>query len=367
MTAFTRRIMLGGTAAIATTTALDCVTKGSAEAATANLRVGNTALIEGSFGKTATRPGNFEALLLNGNNLSHYWRDNSPSSGFPWHQSVVVSSASTGPACLIEGSYGKTATNPGNFEALVLEGSNLWHYWRDNTAGGSLPWHRSVVVSNSATGPATLIQSSFRGTPTSPGNFEALVPEGNNLVHYWRDNTAGGSLPWHRGAVVSTTSTGPASLIEGSYGKTATNPGNFEALVLEGSNLWHYWRDNTAGGSLPWHRSVVVSGTATGPGTLIQNGFRGTASSPGNFEALVPQGNNLWHYWRDNTSGGALPWHPSVIVSSAARGPATLIEGSFKAPGRPGNFEALVQEAYVVHYWRDNGPGSLPWHSSVAI
>jgi hypothetical protein len=357
--------MLGNTAAVATTVAFNGLTGTLASAATANLKVGNTALIEGSFGKTPTRPGNFEALLLNGNNLSHYWRDNSPSSGFPWHQSVVVSSASTGPACLIEGSFGKTATNPGNFEALVLEGNRLWHFWRDNSPSSGFPWHRSVVVSNIATGPATMIQGSFGSTPTRPGNFEALVPEGNNLVHYWRDNSPSSGFPWHRSAVVSTTSTGPASLIEGSFGKTATNPGNFEALVLEGNRLWHYWRDNSPSSGFPWHRSVVVSGAASGPGSLIQNGFHGTASSPGNFEALVPEGNNLWHYWRDNTAGGTLPWHRSVIVSSVARGPATLIEGSFKAPGRPGNFEALVQEGFVVHHWRDNGP--LLWHSSVAI
>src|SRR5262245_34501236 len=238
MIELSRRAVLGGTAtAVAAATVFNQFAASDAHAATP-LKLGTNAMIEGTFRANPAQPGNFEALLLNGSNLLHYWRDNS-TLGFPWHSSVVVSSASTGPACLIQSSFRGTSTSQGNFEALVLEGNNLWHYWRDHT-NAMYPWNRSVVVSAAATGPATMIKSSFRGSPGSPGNIEALVPEGNNLWHYWRDNSDP-SFPWHRSVVVSTTSTGPACFIEGSFRGNPSSPGNFEALVLEGNNLWHYW------------------------------------------------------------------------------------------------------------------------------
>jgi hypothetical protein len=366
MVELTRRVMLGSTAAaVATATTFDSFNGISAFAGTPNLKVGTNSLIEGTFRSNPGSPGNFEALLLDGHNLMHYWRDNS-TAGFSWHPSVAVSTASTGPACLIQSSFKGTPGSLGNFEALVLEGHNLWHYWRDNSAPG-LPWHRSVLVSAAATGQATMIESSFRSNPGSPGNFEALVPEGNKLWHYWRDNSTAG-FPWHKTVVVSAASTGPACLIQSNFKGTPTSLGNFEALVLEGKNLWHYWRDNTTAG-FPWHKTVVVSGTSTGPACLIQGSFKGGPSSLGNFEALVLEGNNLWHYWRDNSAPG-FPWHKSVVVDPAARGPATFIEGSFRAiASQPGNFEALVQESpsvSVMHYWRDNSTTGFPWHPSVA-
>jgi hypothetical protein len=361
----TRRIMLGGTAAaVVTATVFDRFNAAPANASTPNLKAGIDAMIESSFRSNPASPGNFEALLLDGNRLWHYWRDNS-TAGYPWHRTVPVSTTATGPACLIQSSFRGSPNSPGNFEALVLEGSNLWHYWRDNTTPG-YPWHRTVKVSAVATGQATMIESSFKSNPNSPGNFEALVPEGNKLVHYWRDNSAAG-YPWHKTVVVSATSTGPACLIQSSFRGSPNSPGNFEALVLEGSNLWHYWRDNTTPG-YPWHRTVVVDPLARGPASLIESSFRGNPNSPGNFEALALEGNGLWHYWRDNTTPG-YPWHRTVVVDPAAKGPATLIQSSFRAiAGRPGNFEALVQESpNLMHYWRDNSAGTLPWHPTVAI
>jgi len=100
---------------------------------------------------------------------------------------------------MIEGSFRANSSNPGNFEALVREGSAIVHYWRDNSAPG-LPWHRGVTVSSAATGTASLIEGQFRANASRPGTFEALIDEGN-LRHYWRDNSAAG-LPWHRGVIV---------------------------------------------------------------------------------------------------------------------------------------------------------------------
>jgi hypothetical protein len=308
MSDVTRRVMLGSTAAaVATATTFDPFDGNSAFAATAGLKVGTDSMIQSSFRANPSAPGNFEALLLDGHKLTHYWRDNS-TAGFPWHPTVAVSATATGPACLIQSSFKGTPNSPGNFEALVLEGNNLWHYWRDNSTAG-FPWHKTVVVSAAATGQATMIESSFRSNPNSPGNFEALVPEGHNLVHYWRDNSTAG-FPWHKTVVVSAASTGPACLIQSSFRGTPTSLGNFEALVVEGSNLWHYWRDSSTAG-FPWHRSVVADALARGPATLIEGSFRAIAGQPGNFEALTQQAPYVWHYWRNNSASG-FPWAATV-------------------------------------------------------
>lgn len=328
----------------------------------------NSTLIQSSFG-TPANLGNFEALIAEENRLVHFWRDNS-APGFPWHRTVALSSQVTGPACLIQGSFGAPA-NPGNFEALVLEGNNVVHYYRDNSTS-RFPWNRTVALSNAATGPATFIQGTF-GAPLHPGNFEALVLEGNNLFHYYRDNTAPG-FPWHKTAAVSAAATGPGCLIQSTFGAPG-NPGNFEALVLEGNNLVHYWRDNSTLG-FPWNKSVVVSSSAIGPASLIQSTF-GAPGNPGNFEALVLESNpahpdfppyNLVHYWRDNSTPG-FPWNKSVVVSSSAIGPATLVQSTFHAAGKPGNFEVLVAEEgnTVMHYWRDDSNPALPWNSDTVL
>jgi hypothetical protein len=162
---------------------------------------------------------------------------------------------------------------PGNFEALIQEGNNIVHYYRDNS-DPNLPWSRTVVVSSQASGPACLIESSFRSDPNKPGNFEALIQEDNNIVHYYRDNSDP-NLPWNRTVVVSSQASGPAYLIESSFRSDPNKPGNFEALIQEGSNIAHYYRDNSDP-NLPWNRTVVVSSQASGPAYLIESSFRAT-------------------------------------------------------------------------------------------
>ena len=94
----------------------------------------------------------------------------------------------------------------GNFEIAVLEGNNLVHHFID-TSDFSKGWQRGGegVISDRATGPGSLIQSSLGKS----GNFEIAVPEGNNLVHYFID-TSDFSKGWQRGGegVISDRATG---------------------------------------------------------------------------------------------------------------------------------------------------------------
>lgn len=48
-----------------------------------------------------------------------------------------------------------------NFEAIVLEGGDLWHWWHDNSAPGN-PWKRGQrIIENLAAFPRSMIQRSL--------------------------------------------------------------------------------------------------------------------------------------------------------------------------------------------------------------
>jgi hypothetical protein len=158
--------------------------------------------IQSTYG-TPSAPGNFEAVLLQGKNLVHYYRDNTANGGEKWISTKVITSKATGPGCIIQSSY-STPYSPGNFEVVVLEGHNLVHYYRDNSSKGGQAWGGGTVITSKATGPGTIIQSSY-GTPNAPGNLEVIVPEGSNYVHYWRDDSSTGGLKWSSGIVVAPT------------------------------------------------------------------------------------------------------------------------------------------------------------------
>jgi hypothetical protein len=98
-----------------------------------------------------------------------------------------------GTKCIIESDFGE------NFEVVVLEGNQLVHYWHDNADLGS-PWRRAQVISTQATSPGSIIQSTFR--TGEYGNFEVVVPEGDQVIHYWHDNSDVNS-PWHRGLIIA--------------------------------------------------------------------------------------------------------------------------------------------------------------------
>jgi hypothetical protein len=82
-----------------------------------------------------------------------------------------------------------------------------------------------------------------------------VVPEGSSLVHYYRDN---GTLQWYRGFTITTSATGPGSLIQSDFGSGGFH--NFEVVVPEGSSLVHYYRD----ASLQWYRGFIVNGGGSG-------------------------------------------------------------------------------------------------------
>lgn len=303
-------------------------------------------LIQSDFGAGSHK--NFETTVLQGHDLVHHWHDNADVN-FRWVRGQIITRSATGPGCIIQSSF-RTGDH-GHFEVVVPEGSDLVHYWHDNVDANS-PWRRGQTISTKTSGSASIIQSNLGNG--EHGHFEVVALEGSDLVHYWRDN-ADVNSPWRRGRTISTAATGPGSIIQSNFG--GGDQGNFEVVVREGSDLVHYRHDN-AGANSPWRRGQTISTTAGGPATIIQSDARN--GDRGAFEVVTVEDGRLVHYRHDN-SDVASPWRRGQTVAAQASGSAGLLQSDFGS-GERGNFEVVAaSDGRVWHHWRDNADVAGPW------
>jgi hypothetical protein len=308
------------------------------------------ALIQSSFGSAARyfksrRRGNFEAVVFSQGKLIHYWQDTSRIDTL-WRRGYPkpISEQATGAGSIIQSNFGSR----GNFEVVVPEPNGLAHYWHDNS-DVSLPWSRSTTVAPGSTGPGSIVQN--RAT----NNLEVVVLHGQELRHYRRDGS--GWRPLDK--PITTRASGPACLIQSTWN-------NLELVVLEGSNLVHYWRDESEPAAMKWKFGGIITDRATGPAGFCQGSY-GNESNP-NFEVVVPEGDVLAHYWRDNTDRN-LPWYRGGTVTRGA-GPvnaAALVESSFETAEHEvfeANLEVLSQEngGSLYHYYRYWDGSRVRWY-----
>ena len=316
-----------------------------------SLAVGTSGLIQSSFTPRGSL-GNLEAVVQYGNRLIHFWRDNTLTE---WRGGQTISTTATGPASIIQSSF--KSRDHGNFEVVVQEGNQIVHYFHDN-ADLNLLWRRGQTISTRATGPASIIRSSFKSG--KHGNFEVVVQEGTQIVHYFNDN-ADVNLPWRRGQTISARATGPATIIQSSF--KSGEHGNFEVVVQEGNEIVHYFNDNSEV-NVPWRRGQTISTRATGPASIIQSSLK--SGDHGNFEVVVQEGRELAHYFHDNSDGNH-PWKRGQTISTRATGSASIVQSTFKS-GTHGNFEVVVPEGnQLVHYFHDNSDVNLPWRRAPQV
>jgi hypothetical protein len=307
-------------------------------------------LIQSDFTDNGHR--NFETVVLQGHDLVHYWHDNG-NANYTWVRGQVITQAATGPGCMIQSDFRSGAH--GNFEVVVPEGRNLVHYFHDNS-NVALRWQRGQVISTAVTGPAYIIQSDF--SSGGHGNFEVIALEGANLVHYFHENNNVNN-PWKRGQIISSHASSPGTIIQSDF--RSGGHGNFEVLVREGAALVHYFHEND-NVNKPWQRGQTVSTTQGGPAVLIQSNFE--SGGHGNFEALTVEGNNLVHYFHPNDNV-AKPWQRGQIVTTAAQ-VGGLLQSDFNRPH--GNFEVgLFSQGQAKHYWHDNSNVNNPWRPGQVI
>jgi hypothetical protein len=334
-------------------------------------------LIQSDFGDP-DHP-NFEAAILNGDELWHYWRDNHPGRvawpPFPWKPGKRICTGAMHAGAIIQShfKFGQT----GNFEVVVpKKGTNghaeLWHFQHDNQDLGSdwRPIQRITAENDQVLWPASIIQSDFG----EQHNFEVVVPiSGPNgrgeLWHFFHDNLRPG--PWGRAKRVTQEGdvvVGPGSIIQGSRGPDRNN---FEVVVPilgpDGKpDLWHYFHDNSNLGS-EWVKAKRVTGpadSAASGGVILESDFGDREH--GDFEVVVPllmpQGHTeLRHFWHD--ADPATEWRRGDLITASARGGVAFARSNFHS-GNHRNFEVLVEEckhSSIVHYFRHNESVDNPW------
>ncbi|GAA4355694.1 DUF4185 domain-containing protein [Angustibacter luteus] len=266
-------------------------------------------------------------------------------------------------ASLIQGDF--SGGDHRNFEAVIWTGDQLQHWFRDNSEGHE--WRPGqVVVPAGAAGAGCLIQSDF--ADGDHGNFEVVVPMTNGnggleLVHWFHVNTDV-TLPWQRAGTIATNVAGPGCLIQSDFADG--DHGNFEVVVPVnngngGLDLVHFFHDNTDV-TLPWQRAGTIATNVAGPGCLIQSDF--ADGDHGNFEVVVPvpwgDGQQLRHFFHDNTDV-TLPWQRGQFVTDSANGWASLISSDYGEDHR--NFELIVEERAqsVIGYFHPNEDVGAPW------
>jgi Domain of unknown function (DUF4185) len=298
---------------------------------------------------------NFETVILQGQDLVHYWRDNG-NVAEGWVRGQVITSQATGPGCIIQSDF--RSGDHGNFEVIVPEGNNLVHYFHDNGDFAS-PWRRGQVISTASTGAGSIIESDFRDA--EHGNFDVVVLEGHNLVHYFHEN-GNVANPWRQAQVISTAATSAGSIIQSNF--HSGDHGNFEVVVREGANLVHYVHDNGNVANL-WQRGQTISTTPGSAARLIQSDFHN--GDHGNFELLTIEGGQLVHYFHDN-SNVANPWQRGPTVAGGIGGSsAGFIQSDFSSSDH-GNFEVVALAGnQVQHFFHDNSNVALPWRRAQII
>jgi hypothetical protein len=316
------------------------------------LMVSSGSIIQSSLGPKDIP--NFEAVVFlprvegrrDRGELQHYFRENTrPDKS--WQKAQIINDRHraetnhevTGPGCIIE-------AKSGHFEVVVPEPGGLSHYWRENNDVHT-PWQRLGVFAPSTTGPGALVQN--------PGNdhLEVIVRQGRSLYHYWRDD----SLVWRRTeAPITRAADGAPALIWSSYG-------NLEVVVQEGSQLVLYWRDHLTPG-LPWKAGGVVAPEVSGPPGFVQGPF-GSADEHKNFEVVVPVGDRIEHWWRDNSDKN-LRW---LRGGSVTNGAGIVSASALCTSQYDDRLEILAQECEhsIFHYYRYRVGGERIYHRSACL
>lgn len=261
------------------------------------------------------------------------------------HNNVGPASVTTYTGVLLQGQFDRSSGNPaliqstlgtkGNFEVVVpYPSGGIAHFYRDNDQA-TLPWIGPTAVFGLpvTVDAVSLIQSSFN-------NLEVVARIGNELFHFYRDSASGN---WNGPYFVAFGVSGTPSL-------TQDTTGNFEVITpLAGGGMARCYRDSSV--PFSWHGPTIVSTTAVEAVSLIQSSYGG------NLEVIARIGNDLFHFYRDFSSG---IWGGPFFITSGVSGAPSLIQSR---AGTPGNFEVVTPLAAggMAHFWRDNSNSVLPW------
>jgi hypothetical protein len=333
------------------------------------LDVGTSALISSDWYDGPHR--HFEAVVYDDctHSLVHYYNQQN---GTGWHRGAVITSSATGPGSLIQSDWGGYYWDGhwhGNYEVLVpvangQGGSDLAHYYYDG-----YNWHFATIVATNVAGPASFIQSDYYAYNAWDGRwhgrFDAVVLEqGSALVHYYNRNDGYG---WYRGEVISWAALGQASIIQSDWSNNGHR--NFEVVVPEWRNNWSYTTHYFNFGS-GWYQNTSFVGIGNSfSGSLIQSDWRDHYADGwhGHLEVLASHFSSLEHLYMPSPSAGWVDGE--YIYGTGGFGVPSFIQSDWYTLISlfewHGHFEALVPVGYLLwHYVDDFNPG---WHAAELV
>ena len=336
------------------------------------VQVGVSSLLRSDYPMDADHY-NFEALVLIGDKLFPYTKDNSdPGNRWVRTQTGPITDGVTAPACIVRSDF-VTGADHFNFEALILRKNELTHWYRDNSENPR-EWQFAEVVDvaqyvpGGATGPASMAVSDYQSD--GHGNFEALIPTGSGLFHFWRNHATGKWQP----ATMKPVTPNPGSC--GCIITTDYYDGEhrgLEALVFEphdnGIGVLSHFKWHPADSEWKW--TANIADTACGPACLIQSDYEKGADH-GNLEALVPLAiggvNVLRHFWRRDAFNPNADWvSEETFVSTRLQSTASMLQSDFFIDEDHGNFETLFVEVdnELWHVARDQSTSKWFYVGSV--
>ena len=332
-------------------------------------------LLQGNWG----RRGNFEMLLPQGSQIGQYARDND-APAFPWlslrNFGYRPPPNSLGPTptsvSFIQSNFKGDGVH-GNFEAVVRVAPPLatqphhLDFWFMDSRTARWSTITPILADGQPISGVTGDPVMLQGNWGQHGNFEMLVPVGTMIRQYVRDNDSP-NFPWHLlrefGYRAPPNSLGPTprsiTFFQSSFKGDGVH-GNFEAVVRVAPPLatqphhLDFWFMDSATARWNGPFSMVADGMpiegVTGDPVMLQ----GDWGRRGNFEMLVPVGNMIRQYFRDNDDP-AFPWHflrefgyptlPNTLGSTPRD--VTFLQSTFKGDGAHGNFEVIVRVASPV-------------------
>jgi hypothetical protein len=324
----------------------------------ARRRMRNGALIQGSNGAARN---NFELFLRRGTNIEHWFRENS-TTAFAWHLVGPVRSADkwrdTFHDDALDAAAAVQSTFNRNFEVVYRSSYGKMRHVFFNQASGW--WEDGTLFGPDApVGMAAFVQSN-RG---APGDFETVVVDTWGAAHHW---TKHNSFPWtsppgtwmDRGVIATGVVTGGPGLVQSKLGRTdppENGTGELHYVCTQTDGQLHHYA-LTAGG---WTHLAAFGARVDSAPCLIEGTYGAHDElGVGNFELCVAAGGTIEHWWRWNVGGG--PWTRSAVFGVGVRRVLGLLQSTFGT-----NLELVVenQDGTYQHWWRD-GNG---WQAGATI
>jgi hypothetical protein len=326
---------------------------------------GNPSIVQAIPGTYGTK-GNYELVVpLESGGLGHFYRDNDdPNLSWNGPFPFATDQGSFDAVSLIQSSFTRSGSGPGNLAVVARIGDALDYFVREDV---SFTWSGPTTITTGVSGVASFVQAT-PGTYGTVGNYELVVPLAGGSIGAFECNNDDPNLPWSQTDTFGSElgSVDAVSLIQSNFSTQFVQtgeqgPGNLAVVARVRSKLYYFYRDDVA--PFAWHGpSVAIALGVSGNPALIQ-ARAGTYGSKGTYELLVPMaGGGIGQFERSNDDPN-LPWSSLTnfgTILGTVEG-VSLLQSNFSTqfvqtgvPG-PGNLAVVsVSNGQLSYFYRDD-------------